>query len=66
MKKAWVLILVMVFVAACSDDNKVAEGEHVWKEQTEMIDKAKDIVQLINDAAQQQRREIVTMRPLAP
>ena len=58
MKKAWVLILVMIFVAACADDNKVAEGEHVWKEQTEMIDKAKDIEQLINDAAQQQRREI--------
>lgn len=29
-----------------------------WKEQTEMIDKAKELEQLINDVAQQQRREI--------
>ena len=44
-------------MVACSDEQPV-EGDHVWKEQTDMIDKAHDIESLINDAAQQKQQLI--------
>ncbi len=58
MMKLLLVVFAMLCLVACSDDNKVPEGEHVWKEQTEMIDKAKDIEALINQSAQQQRELI--------
>jgi hypothetical protein len=41
----------------CSDEQNKVE-EHVWKEQTDMIDKAKNVEQILNDAAQQQQELI--------
>ena len=54
------LVILLMFVAACSDDVQKVDGEqdHVWKEQTDMIDKAKDVEQLLNNAAAQQRQLI--------
>ena len=44
------LLTSFLFVSACSD-NKVEE--HVWKEQTDTIEKAKDVEQLILDTTNQ-------------
>lgn len=52
------VVLMILFTTACSDEQQQVEGDHVWKEQTEMIDKAHDIESLINDAAQQKQQEI--------
>lgn len=39
------------------EQNKVED--HLWKEQTELIDKARDVEDILNDAAlQQQQKEI--------
>ncbi|RKZ97905.1 MAG: hypothetical protein DRQ46_03630 [Gammaproteobacteria bacterium] len=52
------IVLMMIFVVACSDESQQVEGNHVWKEQTDMIDKAHDIESMINNAAQQKQQEI--------
>jgi hypothetical protein len=52
------LILMTVFMTACSDETDKVKGDHVWKEQTDMIDNAKEVEVLINDAALQQRQQI--------
>ncbi|RKZ89537.1 MAG: hypothetical protein DRQ39_00505 [Gammaproteobacteria bacterium] len=52
------IVLMMIFVVACSDESQQVEGDHVWKEQTDMIDKAHDIESMINNAAQQKQQEI--------
>jgi hypothetical protein len=52
------LILLTVFITACSDETDKVKGDHVWKEQTDMIDKAKDVEKLVHDAAIQQRQQI--------
>jgi len=54
----FLLVLVVVFMTACSDETDKVQGDHVWKEQTDMIDKAKDVEKLMNDAALQQRQQI--------
>ncbi len=54
----FLLVLVAVFMTACSDETDKVKGDHVWKEQTDMIDKAKEVEVLINDAALQQRQQI--------
>ena len=52
------LILILVVISACSDEKHPVDGDHVWKEQTDMIDKSRDVEQLINDAAMQQRQQV--------
>jgi len=54
------LVILCMFVVACSDSDKPqkVEQDHIWKEQTDMIDKAKGVEQLLNDAASQQRQLI--------
>lgn len=57
MFKSLLIVLAMLFITGCSDeDNKVEE--HVWKEQVELLDKAKDVEKLLNDAALQQQQII--------
>ncbi len=51
------LLFSILMVAACSDETQKVE-DHVWKEQTDMIDTAKDVENLMNDAALQQRELI--------
>jgi len=57
MIKVLALLFTLLSLAACSDETQKVE-DHVWKEQTDMIDKAKDVEVLINDAALQQRELI--------
>ncbi len=55
--------VVLLFSSACSDDenatpeNKLS-GDHVWKEQTQTIDRAKEVEGMLKDAADQQRKLI--------
>ncbi len=57
------LILTFFIVSGCSDSvdkaaNEPSKDEHVWKTQTDTIDKAKGIEQSIMDAANQQKNKI--------
>jgi len=47
-------------MTACSDSDKTqkVEQDHVWKEQTDMINKAKDVEQLLKDSAAIQQQNI--------
>jgi len=51
-------MLMLVVISACSDEKHPVDGDHVWKDQTDMIDKSKDVEQLVNDAALQQRQQV--------
>ena len=62
-KKIILLGTVLFLISACSDDDNATSenkgsGDHVWKEQTQMIDKAKEAEGLLNDTADQQRKII--------
>jgi len=49
------LLTSFLLVVGCSD-NKVEK--HVWQEQTDTIEKAKGVEQLILDTTQQQKQDI--------
>ncbi len=51
------LISIIIFLSACSED-KEASGDHVWKEQTDTIDKAKQVEAMMKDAAEKQKKAI--------
>ena len=58
-----ILGAALLLASACSDDgkdnsDKKPSGDHVWKEQTQVIDKAKAVEGLIEDAAAEQRKII--------
>lgn len=58
-KTIFTLVLTL-FIAACNDSDtpeKVAK-DHAWKEQTEMVDKAKNVQDVINNAALEQQKYI--------
>lgn len=52
------LIMTLAGVSACSDERHPVDGDHVWQEQTDMIDKAKEVEQVITDSALQQKQHI--------
>ncbi|MEE8234233.1 MAG: hypothetical protein V3R41_06105 [Gammaproteobacteria bacterium] len=59
------LATALVLVSACSDDEQGSSerklsGDHIWKEQTETIDKAKEVEKLLQDVAEKQRQAIET------
>ena len=58
--KRVLFIMIVVFVAACSESDKPqkVEQDHVWKEQTDMIDKAKGVEQMLKDSAALQQQRI--------
>lgn len=59
-------VLSFLLISACSGNNDHAKGtqdtqtskDHLWKEQTDTIENAKQVDKLIQDAAQHQRRSI--------
>lgn len=53
------LISIIPLLASCSDssDNK-ASGDHVWKEQTDTIDKAKEVEAAIQKSFDLQKEAI--------
>ena len=51
------LISMIIFLTACSEDKKTS-GDHVWKEQTDTINKAKQVEAMIMDSAEKQKKAI--------
>lgn len=48
------LVIISVFLIACSDEgdsDSQAKTDHVWKEQTETINKAKEVEGMLMDSA---------------
>jgi uncharacterized protein YcfL len=64
MKKVIKVVLLTVsyllFVACSSEDNNqaVSEKGHVWKEQTDTINKAKEVEGILMDSADQTRKAL--------
>ena len=62
MRELTIFIFITLFMfAGCSDDKGTESknsGDHVWKEQTQVIDKARDAEKLLEDATEQQRKII--------
>lgn len=59
--KAIILLSSCLFLIACSDENNSssdAEKDHVWKEQTDAINKAKEVESMVMDAAENTRNVI--------
>jgi len=56
-RKIIFLSAVLLLVSACSDDDRES-GDHVWKEQTQVLDKAKEVDGLLKDVADKQRKII--------
>jgi PBP1b-binding outer membrane lipoprotein LpoB len=56
---ALLLLVPILFIAACSDNSDgKASGNHVWKEQTETIDKAREVEALMLKTAEDQAKTI--------
>jgi len=60
MIKMTCIVMIMLFNTACNDSDapQQLEQDHVWKQQTDMIDKAKGAEQLLNNAAIEQQQSI--------
>ena len=59
MWRATGLVLIIALSAGCSDQNAGEDRtEHVWQEQTDALQKAEDVDQLVQDAAKRQREVI--------
>lgn len=57
------LASALMLFSACSDNEQGSSerklsGDHVWKEQTDAIDKAKAVEGLLQDVAEEQRQVI--------
>ena len=63
MKLLFVFMLTsVIFVSACQDDNADSHDaksrDHVWKEQTDMLEKAKAVEGILKESAEDQRQQI--------
>lgn len=59
MRKTSLLLLAgFMFLAACSDDDAEAKKAHVWKEQTDTLNKAKAVEQTLQNAADAEQKQI--------
>ncbi len=56
MRHLALLPLMSLFLVVGCSDNKVED--HVWKEQTDTIEKAKEVEQLIQNTFQQQKQNV--------
>ncbi len=58
----FIIFISTLLLTACSDDEGKAKskltGEHVWKEQTDTMERAKAVEGMMEDAAQEQRKMI--------
>lgn len=56
------LLFSCLFISACSDDKnqdkKTTSGDHVWKEQTMTMEKARAVEGIMEESAQEQRKMI--------
>jgi len=46
-------MLMLVSVAACGNGEQKTKGDHVWKEQTQAIDRAKEVEGMLQQRATQ-------------
>ena len=52
-------IVVTLLATACSDEGKSQDKQdHVWKEQTQALDKAKAVEGVLRDSARAQKQQI--------
>ena len=58
MKIFFILLTLLLLMAGCSDDDAEARKEHVWKEQTDAINKAKAVEGVLQDSADAERKKI--------
>jgi hypothetical protein len=59
MMKLLPVLFPLFILTACSDGSTdKVDKDHVWKDQTDMIDKAKGVESLLNDAADLQKQKI--------
>ena len=58
MKTYIVLLAVFIFMAGCSDDDAEAKKAHVWKEQTDTMNKAKAVEETLQKSADAERKQI--------
>lgn len=60
--KVFLLLVCCSILSACSDEDNsegaTAKKDHVWKEQTDMINKAKEVEAMILDSAAATRKTI--------
>ncbi|OGT65409.1 MAG: hypothetical protein A2W69_04545 [Gammaproteobacteria bacterium RIFCSPLOWO2_02_47_7] len=55
-----IFLIIILNICGCSDNNDTQEKkDHVWKEQTEAIEKAKAVEGMLRDSAEEQRRQIM-------
>ena len=57
MKNCSVLLLLLA-LAGCSGDEDATPGGHVWQEQTDMIERAKDVEDLLGDVNLQHHQQL--------
>lgn len=58
MKIFFIAITLLILTAGCSDDDAEARKEHVWKEQTDTMDKAQAVEGVLQDSADAERNQI--------
>jgi hypothetical protein len=54
----WLMCCVLLLLYACGGSEEAENRGHVWKEQTDMIDKAQGVEELLGDADALQRQRI--------
>ena len=59
MKKLYMLLLAaLILMAGCSDDDTEAKKAHVWKEQTDTMNKARAVEETLQKSADAERKQI--------
>ena len=59
MKKTCMLLLAaVILMAGCSDDDSEAKKAHVWKEQTDTMNKARAVEETLQNSADAERKQI--------
>jgi len=60
MIKMTCIVVITLFITACNDSDapQKVKQDHVWKQQTDIINKAKGVEQLLNNAAIEQQQSI--------
>ena len=59
MKKTCMLLLAaLILMAGCSDDDTEAKKAHVWKEQTDTMNKARAVEETLQKSADAERKQI--------
>jgi len=64
--RAWVIVCMVLLGSACSDNDKqdgsqakpVKHGDHVWKTQTDQIDRAREVENLLQKSHDRQQQAI--------